>query len=319
MTVVGEDLANESVVTSIEEILRLNVSAVSMSVFAGTKYENKSLSNLAKLVDECEEYGVPVMAVTAVGKELEKREARYLALVARVSAEIGARVVKTYYCKENFEKVVEGCPVPVVMAGGPKTETQKEVFDFVYDGMQKGAIGVNLGRNVWQTENPVAAIRGNKSHCPRQLYSARSLRPIQSGKSRQSLTEISFLVKKLLTAVYYNNHDVRIQETPIPQIGEEEALLKVMASGICGSDVIEWYRVPKAQLFWVMKPQASSTKSAAKLRTSKLATESLFHIMSHASMPLLPKRQPHSLPHTTHNKLLSRRLLTIHSSPKNQH
>jgi putative autoinducer-2 (AI-2) aldolase len=160
VTVVGEDLANESVVTSIQEILRLNVSAVSMSVFAGTRYENKSLSNLAKLVDECEDYGVPVMAVTAVGKELEKREARYLALVARVSAELGARVVKTYYCKENFEKVVDGCPVPVVMAGGPKTETQKEVFDFVYDGMQKGAIGVNLGRNVWQTENPVAAIRG---------------------------------------------------------------------------------------------------------------------------------------------------------------
>ena len=160
VTVVGEDLANESVVTSIQEILRLNVSAVSMSVFAGTKYENKSLSNLAKLVDNCEDYGVPVMAVTAVGKELEKREARYLALVARVSAELGARVVKTYYCKENFEKVVDGCPVPVVMAGGPKTETQKEVFDFVYDGIQKGAIGVNLGRNVWQTENPVAAIRG---------------------------------------------------------------------------------------------------------------------------------------------------------------
>jgi putative autoinducer-2 (AI-2) aldolase len=99
------------------------------------------------------------MAVTSVGRELEKREARYLALVARVSAEIGARVVKTYYCKDNFEKVIEGCPVPVVIAGGPKTENQAEVFDFVYDGMQKGAIGVNLGRNVWQTENPVASIR----------------------------------------------------------------------------------------------------------------------------------------------------------------
>ena len=159
VSVVGEDLANESVVTSIEEILRLNVSAVSMSVFVGTKYENKSLSNLAKLIDECEEYGIPVMAVSAVGKELEKREARYLALAARISAEIGARVVKTYYCKENFEKVVDGCPVPVVMAGGPKTETQKEVFDFVYDGMQKGAIGVNLGRNIWQTQYPVASIK----------------------------------------------------------------------------------------------------------------------------------------------------------------
>ncbi|HUK85515.1 MAG TPA: 3-hydroxy-5-phosphonooxypentane-2,4-dione thiolase [Candidatus Acidoferrum sp.] len=186
VTVVGEDLANESVVTSIEEILRLNVSAVSMSVFAGTKYENKSLSNLAKLVDECEEYGVPVMAVSAVGKELEKREARYLALVARVSAEIGARVVKTYYCKENFEKVVDGCPVPVVMAGGPKAETQKEVFDFVYDGMQKGAIGVNLGRNVWQTENPVAAIRGlraiiHENYTPQEAFDL--FNQIKAGKA----------------------------------------------------------------------------------------------------------------------------------------
>ncbi len=159
-SIVGKDLSNESLVTSINEILRLNASAVSMSVFVGTENENKSLTNLAKLVDECEEYGIPVMAVTSVGRELDKREARYLALVARISAEIGARVVKTYYCKENFEKVVEGCPVPVVIAGGPKTETIREVFDFVYDGVQKGAIGVNLGRNVWQTENPVATIRG---------------------------------------------------------------------------------------------------------------------------------------------------------------
>ncbi len=158
-TVVGEDLANENLVTSIQEILRLNVMAVSMSVFVGSKYEHESLSNLAKLVDSCEDYGVPVMAVTAVGKELEKREARYLALCCRVAAEIGARVVKTYYCADKFEKVVDGCPVPVVIAGGPKVDTQREVFDFVYDGLQKGAIGVNLGRNIWQTEHPVAAIR----------------------------------------------------------------------------------------------------------------------------------------------------------------
>lgn len=163
VSVVGEDLAAESVTTSIQEIIRLNASAVSMSVFVGSKYENKSLSNLAKLVDDCEDYGIPVMAVTAVGRELEKREARYLALAARISAEIGARVVKTYYCKENFEKVINGCPVPVVIAGGPKTETQMEVFEFVYDGMQKGAAGVNLGRNIWQTEHPVAAIRAIKA------------------------------------------------------------------------------------------------------------------------------------------------------------
>jgi len=159
VSVVGEDLANESVVTSIQEIIRLNASAVSMSVFVGTKYENKSLTNLSKLIDECEDNGIPVMAVCAVGKELEKREARYLALAARIVSEIGARVVKTYYCKDNFEKIVDGCPVPVVIAGGPKTETQREVFDFVYDGIQKGAAGVNLGRNIWQTEYPVASIR----------------------------------------------------------------------------------------------------------------------------------------------------------------
>jgi len=159
VSVVGEDLANESRVTSIEEIIRLNASAVSMSVFVGSKYENKSLTNLSDLVDECENYGIPVMAVCAVGKELEKREARYLALAARIAAEIGARVVKTYYCKEHFEKIIDGCPVPVVIAGGPKTETQREVFDFVYDGIQKGAVGVNLGRNIWQTVHPVASIR----------------------------------------------------------------------------------------------------------------------------------------------------------------
>ena len=158
-TVVGEDLANENLITSIQEILRLNASAVSMSIFIGSKYEHETLSNLAKLVDVCEDYGMPVMAVTAVGRELEKRKARFLALCCRVAAELGARVVKTYYCAEDFEKVVDGCPVPVVIAGGPKVDTQREVFDFVYDGIQKGAIGVNLGRNIWQTEQPVAAIR----------------------------------------------------------------------------------------------------------------------------------------------------------------
>lgn len=157
-SMVGDDLANEGLTTSIEEIIRLNASAVGISVFVGSKYENQTLLNLSKLVNECENYGVPVMAVTAVGKELEKRDARYLALSCRVAAELGARVVKTYWC-ENFEKVVDGCPVPVVMAGGPKVNTELEVFKFVYDGMEKGAIGVNLGRNIWQHEYPVAIIK----------------------------------------------------------------------------------------------------------------------------------------------------------------
>jgi len=155
---VGKDLANEGITTSIEEVIRLNASAVGISIFVGSDYEKESLLNLSRLVDEGEKYGVPVMAVTAVGKELEKRDARYLALCCRIAAELGARVVKTYWC-EDFERVVTGCPVPVVMAGGPQVDTELEVFEFVYDGMQKGAIGVNLGRNIWQNDFPVAMIK----------------------------------------------------------------------------------------------------------------------------------------------------------------
>lgn len=158
-SVVGKDLANEVITTSVEEMIRLNVAAVGISIFVGSDYEKETLQNLALLVDECEDYGIPVMAVTAVGKELEKRTARYLALSCRIAAELGAKIVKTYYCGEDFDKVTYGCPVPVVIAGGPKCETELEVFDFVYDGMQKGAIGVNLGRNVWQAPHPVATMR----------------------------------------------------------------------------------------------------------------------------------------------------------------
>jgi len=157
-SVIGKDLANEGITTSMKDAVRLNVAAVGISIFIGTEYEHQTLLNLGKLVDEGEEYGIPVMAVTAVGKELEKREARYLSLCCRIAAELGAKVVKTYWC-ENFEKVVNGCPVPVVMAGGPKVKNEREVFEFVYDGIQKGAIGVNLGRNIWQNEHPVAMIK----------------------------------------------------------------------------------------------------------------------------------------------------------------
>ena len=164
-SVIGHDLADEDVTTSMEEAIRLNVAAVGISIFVGSDYERQTLLNLARLVDEGEKYGIPVMAVTAVGKELKKRDARYLALCSRIAAELGARVVKTYWC-ENFEKVIAGCPVPVVMAGGPQVDTEREVFDFVHDGIQKGAIGVNLGRNVWQNEHPVAMLRSLRAIIP---------------------------------------------------------------------------------------------------------------------------------------------------------
>ncbi len=161
-SMVGKDLSNEGITTCIEEAIRLNVAALGLSIFVGTEHEHESLLNLGKLVDEGEKYGIPIMAVTAVGRELEKRDARFLALSCRIAAELGARVVKTYWC-ENFERVARGCPVPVVMAGGPQTETELEVFQFVHDGIQKGAVGVNLGRNVWQNDFPVAMIKAMRA------------------------------------------------------------------------------------------------------------------------------------------------------------
>jgi putative autoinducer-2 (AI-2) aldolase len=123
------------------------------------------------------------MAVTAVGKELEKRDARYLALASRIAAELGARVVKTYWC-ENFDKVTQGCPVPVVMAGGPQTENEGEVFDFVYDGIQKGAIGINLGRNIWKNDYPVAMIKALRAiiHKKADPKDAREIFNAEKGK-----------------------------------------------------------------------------------------------------------------------------------------
>jgi len=114
--------------------------------------------NLADLVSEGTTYGIPVLAVTAVGKELGKRDARFLSLSCRIAAELGAHFVKTYYCEE-FEKVVGGCPVPVVIAGGPKLDTMNDVFQRTYDALNRGAVGVDMGRNIWQSEHPVAAIQ----------------------------------------------------------------------------------------------------------------------------------------------------------------
>jgi len=158
-SVLQEDLSNEGITTSMKEAVRLNAAAVSISIFVGARNERQTLLNLGKLVDEGEEFGMPVMAITAVGKELEKRDDRYLALACRIAAEVGAHVVKTYYC-EGFSKVVDGCPVPLVVAGGPKLNTEADVFELVQNAMYEGAVGVDMGRNIWQNENPVAMIKG---------------------------------------------------------------------------------------------------------------------------------------------------------------
>jgi len=155
-SIISNDLSNEAITTSIEDAIRVNASAVTLSIFVGAEHEHQSLVNLAKLVDEGERYGIPVLAVTAVGKEMV-RDARYLGLACRIAAELGAQMVKTYYC-EDFEKVVEACPVPVIIAGGKKTG-ELDALQLTYDAIQHGAAGVDMGRNIWQSDHPVAMIK----------------------------------------------------------------------------------------------------------------------------------------------------------------
>lgn len=157
-TILGPDLANETITTSVRDAVRLNASAVALSLFIGTRYEQQTLANLSRLIDRATTIGMPVLAVTAVGKELEKRDARFLALACRVAAELGAHFVKTYYC-EGFEQVTAGCPVPVVVAGGPKLQTDLDALRLAHDAVERGAAGVDMGRNVWQSDHPVAVLK----------------------------------------------------------------------------------------------------------------------------------------------------------------
>ncbi|MDF2422090.1 MAG: 3-hydroxy-5-phosphonooxypentane-2,4-dione thiolase, partial [Nitrosopumilus sp.] len=155
-SIIGDDLSQEDITVSIEDAIRLNASALAMSIFVGSKYEYQTVVNLGKLVNEATKYGLPVLAVTAVGKELGK-DARYLSLACRVAAEQGAHIVKTYYC-DNFEKVVQSCPVPIIVAGGKKIP-ERDALQLTFNSIKAGAVGVDMGRNIWQSEHPVSMIK----------------------------------------------------------------------------------------------------------------------------------------------------------------
>jgi len=155
-TSVLKELSDEVVTTSMEEAIRLNACAVAVSIFVGSPNERQTLANLAELVNEGERYGMPVLAVTAVGREMV-RDARYLGLASRIAAELGASVVKTYYC-DDFRRVVDGCPVPVVIAGGKKLP-EKEALQLAEKAVSDGAVGVDMGRNIFQSTNPVGMIK----------------------------------------------------------------------------------------------------------------------------------------------------------------
>jgi putative autoinducer-2 (AI-2) aldolase len=152
-----KELSDEQIAVSMEDAVRINACAVAVQVFIGGEFETQSVANMTRLVDEGQRYGIPVLAVTAVGKELT-RDARYLRLATRICAELGAHVVKTYYCAQDFDTVTAACPVPIVMAGGKKLPGL-EALTMAYRAVEEGAAGVDMGRNIFQSDDPVAMIR----------------------------------------------------------------------------------------------------------------------------------------------------------------
>lgn len=159
-TSILSELSNEGITTSLEEAIRLNVSGIALSIFVGAEHERQTLLSLSNLVNESEKYGIPVLAVTAVGKDMV-RDSRYLGLASRIAAELGAHFVKTYYC-DDFEKVVDNCPVPVVIAGGKKLP-EREALELAHNAISKGAVGVDMGRNIFQSDHPVGMIKAVRS------------------------------------------------------------------------------------------------------------------------------------------------------------
>lgn len=151
------ELSNEAVAVNVEDAIRLNASAMTAQVYIGSEYEHKSIKNIIQLIDDGNRYGIPTMAVTGVGKDMA-RDARYFSLASRISAELGASIVKTYYVEKNFEQVTASCPVPIVIAGGKKLP-ELEALQMCYSAIDQGASGVDMGRNIFQSDAPTAMIQ----------------------------------------------------------------------------------------------------------------------------------------------------------------
>ena len=156
-----KELSNEEIAVDIEDSIRMNVSAMAVQVFIGGEYEKQSIINMTRLVDQGNRYGIPTLAVTAVGKDMV-RDARYFRLATRICAELGAHYIKTYYVENDFETVTASCPVPIVIAGGKKIP-ELDALKMAYNAIQQGAAGVDMGRNIFQSEAPVAMIKAVRS------------------------------------------------------------------------------------------------------------------------------------------------------------
>lgn len=155
------ELSNETVAVAIEDALRLNVAAMAAQVYIGSEYEHQSIKNIIQLVDQGMRYGMPTMAVTGVGKDMA-RDQRYFSLATRIAAEMGANIIKTYFVDEGFERIAAGCPVPIVIAGGKKLP-EREALEMCFKALDQGASGVDMGRNIFQSESPVAMLHAVKA------------------------------------------------------------------------------------------------------------------------------------------------------------
>jgi len=151
------ELSNETVAVAIEDALRLNVCAMAAQVYVGSEYEHQSIKNIIQLVDQGMRYGMSTMAVTGVGKDMV-RDQRYFSLATRIAAEMGAQIIKTYYVDSGFERVAAGCPVPIVIAGGKKLP-EREALEMCFQALDQGASGVDMGRNIFQSDSPVAMLK----------------------------------------------------------------------------------------------------------------------------------------------------------------
>jgi putative autoinducer-2 (AI-2) aldolase len=152
-----KELSNEELAVDIEDAIRMNVAAITLQVFIGGEFETRSVHNMTRLVDMGLRYGIPTMAVTAVGKDMV-RDARYFRLACRICAELGAQIIKTYYVPDGFETITASCPVPIVMAGGKKIP-ELDALKMAYKAVQEGASGVDMGRNIFQSDAPKAMMQ----------------------------------------------------------------------------------------------------------------------------------------------------------------
>ena len=156
-----KELSNELVAVDVQDAVRLNASAMAVQVYIGGEHEHQSIGNLVKAVDAGNQYGIPTLAVTGVGKELV-RDWKYLSLATRICAEMGAHFVKTYFCEKSFGRVVAACPVPLLIAGGKKLP-ELGALKMAFEAIDQGAAGVDMGRNIFQCEAPIAMIQAVRS------------------------------------------------------------------------------------------------------------------------------------------------------------